>query len=153
MCLTSSFITKQPAILKRWIRKCSCVLLGCVWNTVGPHGLGRRNQKGHMLIGFCERKGLAITNTWFKKPKKRLYTSKAPENQSWHQLDYILVKHKFWNSMKDVQTMPWADTNSYRNLLVVNICTRMRKILSSKEDNQDGIWRSYMLNDIKHKRL
>jgi hypothetical protein len=39
-------------------------------NTVGPYGLGRRNQRGQMLIDFCERNGIAITNTWFKKPKE-----------------------------------------------------------------------------------
>jgi hypothetical protein len=35
-------------------------------NTFGPHGLGRRNQRGLMLIDFCKRNGLVITNTWFK---------------------------------------------------------------------------------------
>jgi hypothetical protein len=36
-------------------------------NTVGPFGLGTRNQRSQMLIDFCERNGLVITNTWFKK--------------------------------------------------------------------------------------
>ena len=47
-------------------------------NIVGSHGLGRRNHRGQMLIEFCERNGLIVTNTWFKKPKRRLYTWKAP---------------------------------------------------------------------------
>jgi exonuclease III len=50
-------------------------------NTVGPYGLGRMNQKGQMLIDLCERNGLVITNTWFKKPKRRLYTWKSPGNK------------------------------------------------------------------------
>jgi hypothetical protein len=37
---------------------------------VGPCGLGRRNQRGQMLIDFCERNELVIPNTWFKKPKR-----------------------------------------------------------------------------------
>ena len=43
-------------------------------NIVGPHGLGRKNHRGQMLINFCERNGPIVTNTWFKKPKRRLYT-------------------------------------------------------------------------------
>ena len=43
-------------------------------NIVGPHGLGRKNHRGQMLINFSERNGLIVTNTWFKKPKRRLYT-------------------------------------------------------------------------------
>ena len=75
-------------------------------NIVGPHGLGRKNHRGQMLTNFCERNGLIFTNTWFKKPKRRLYTWKAPGDRSRHQLDYIFVKHRFRNSVKDVQTLP-----------------------------------------------
>ena len=75
-------------------------------NIVGSHGLGRRNHRGQMLIDFCEKNGLIVTNTWFKKPKRRLYTWKAPGDWSRHQLDYILVKHRFRNSVKDMQSLP-----------------------------------------------
>jgi len=53
--------------------------------------------------------------------------------------------------MKDVQEMPPANKGSNHNLLVAKICTRMNKIVSSKKGNQDGMWRSYMLNNIKCK--
>ena len=66
-------------------------------NIVGPHRLGRKNHRGQMLINFCERNGLIVTNTRFRKLKRRLYTWKAPGDQSRHQLDYILVKHRFRN--------------------------------------------------------
>ena len=32
-------------------------------NIVGSRGLGRRNHRDQMLIGFCERNGLIVTNT------------------------------------------------------------------------------------------
>ena len=51
-------------------------------NIVGPHGLGRKIHRGQMLINFCERNGLIVTNAWFRKPKRRLYTWKAPRDQS-----------------------------------------------------------------------
>jgi len=62
-------------------------------NIVGPHVIGRKNHRAQMLINVCERNGLIVTNTWFRKPKRRLYTWKAPGDRSRHQLDYILVKH------------------------------------------------------------
>jgi hypothetical protein len=43
-------------------------------------------------------------------------------------LDYILVKQRFRNSVKDVQTMPGADIDSDHNLLVAKICTRLKKV-------------------------
>jgi exonuclease III len=98
-------------------------------NTVGPYGLGRRNQRGQMLIDFCERNGLVITNTWFKKPKRRLYTWKSPGDRSRYQLDYVLVKQRFTNSVKDVQTMPGADIDFAHNSLVAKICTSLKKII------------------------
>jgi hypothetical protein len=54
---------------------------------------------------------------------------KAPGDRSRNQLDYILVKHRFRNSVKVVQTLPRADTDSDHNLLVAKICTRLKKII------------------------
>jgi hypothetical protein len=96
---------------------------------VGPHGLGRKNHRGQMLINFCERNGLIVTNTWLRKPKRRLYTWKAQGDGSRHHLHYILVKNRFRNSVKDVQTLPGADIDSDHNLLVAKICTRLKKII------------------------
>jgi exonuclease III len=51
-------------------------------NIVGPHGLGRKNHRGQILTNFCERNGLIVINTWFRKPKRSLYTWKAPGDWS-----------------------------------------------------------------------
>jgi hypothetical protein len=96
-----------------------------ICNISGPCGLGNGNKRGQMHIVFCERTGLIISNTWFKKPKRRLYTWKSPGNQ----LDYILVKQRFRNSVKAVQTQPGADIDSDHNLLVAKICTTLKRII------------------------
>jgi len=100
-----------------------------------------------MLCDFCERNGLIVTNTWFKKPKRRLYTWKAPGDWSQHQLDYILVKYRFRNSVKNVQTLPGADIDSDHNLLVAKVLTRLKKIIRFQRADIDGIWRSCNLED------
>jgi len=64
-----------------------------------------------------------------KKPKRRLYTWKAPGDWGRHQLDYILMKHRIRNSVKDVQTLPGADIDSDHILLVAKVCTWLRKII------------------------
>jgi len=46
-----------------------------------------------------------------------------------HPLDYVIVKHPFRNSLKDVETVPGADIDSNLNLLVAKICTRLKKIV------------------------
>ena len=44
-------------------------------------------------------------------------------------MDYILVKHRFRNSVKDVQTLPGADIDSDHDLLVAKICTKLKKFI------------------------
>ena len=60
-----------------------------------------------------------ITNTQFK-PKRRLYMWKVPD-QTRHHLQYILVKRRFRNSTKDMQTLPEAHTDCDHNLIVAKI--------------------------------
>jgi len=97
-----------------------------------------------MFINFCGGNGLIVTNTGFRKPKRRQYAWKAPGDQSRHQLDYILVKHRFRNSVKDVQTLPGADIDSDHNLLVAKICTRLKKIIRfQKRRPQWGLEKLY----------
>jgi hypothetical protein len=65
---------------------------------VEPFGLGKRNERGKMLIDFCEQHDLIVINTWFKKRKTKLYTWKSPGDRKRYQIDYILVKLRFRNS-------------------------------------------------------
>jgi len=64
-----------------------------------------------------------------QEAKKEDYTWKAPGDWSRHQLDYILVKHRFRNSVKDVQTLPGADIDCGHNFLVAKVRTRLKKII------------------------
>jgi endonuclease/exonuclease/phosphatase family metal-dependent hydrolase len=57
-----------------------------------------------------------------------LYTWKAPGDQHQYRLDYILVKQRFRNRVKDVQTQPGIDIDSDHNLLVAKIYTRLKRI-------------------------
>jgi hypothetical protein len=56
------------------------------------------------------------------------------------------VKHRFRKSVKYVQTLPGAYTDSDRSLLVATICTRLKKWFLK---NQDGMQRGCVLSDRK----
>ena len=53
-----------------------------------------------------------------------------PGNRGRFQIDYILVKHRFRNSVKDVKVIPSADVYSDHNLLVASIYTTLKRIVS-----------------------
>ena len=44
-------------------------------------GVGKRYERGKMLINFCKQHDLVVMNIWFKKSKTKLYTWKST-NQS-----------------------------------------------------------------------
>jgi len=98
-------------------------------NIVGPHGLGRKSHRCKMLINFCERNGLIVNNTWFRKPKGRQYTWKTQGDCNRHQLYYILLKNRSRDIVKCVQTLPGAYIDIDHNLLFVKICTRLKKVI------------------------
>ena len=53
-----------------------------------------------------------MSNSWFKKPKRRLYTWKSPNGKTKNQIDYILVPTRFRNSITKVKTYPKVDCAS-----------------------------------------
>lgn len=99
---------------------------------VGPYGLGRRNERGDRFLQFCQENSMVITNTFFKLPKRRLYTWKSPRDSEErivrNQIDYIIVNHRYRNAVKSAKTYPGADVGSDHNLLVAEIMVRLKKL-------------------------
>ena len=52
---------------------------------------GKEKSERSNARGFFKRNRPAVTNTWFKKSKRRFCSWKAPGFQNQHQLNYILV--------------------------------------------------------------
>jgi hypothetical protein len=66
--------------------------------------------------------------TRFKKRKTKLYAWKSLGDWKCYQINYILVKQCFRNSIRDVKTFPGADIDSDHNLLVAEVQTRLKRI-------------------------
>ena len=58
---------------------------------IGQHGLGTRNDRGNMLIDFCLRNDLTVTNTMFYQHPRRLYTWQGPGGKTRNQIEALEV--------------------------------------------------------------
>ena len=111
-----------------------------VEHTIGPFGLGNRNERGTRFIQFCQENNLIVTNTWFKLPKRRLYTWKSPQdtqdNTVRNQIDYIAINSRFKNSVLNAKTYPGCDINSDHNPVVITMQVKLKKIQKPKTTNK-----------------
>ena len=103
---------------------------------VGNHGLGKRNERGERLIQFCNETNLSIMNTFFQQPDRRLYTWKSPGDVTRNQIDYIMIRQRFRNSIRQCRTYPGADVESDHNPVVAKMNFKLKKIETSKTPNK-----------------
>ena len=83
---------------------------------IGKYGLGERNDRGSRLAQFCKENKLMITYTWFKQPRRRRYTWKQPGDMKRYQIDYLMVRQRYRNSVINAKSYPGADLrNAYCN--------------------------------------
>jgi Reverse transcriptase (RNA-dependent DNA polymerase)/Endonuclease/Exonuclease/phosphatase family len=95
---------------------------------IGKFGLGRRNERGEKLIELCKRQELVVTNTWFQQEKRRRYTWKSPGDRERYQLDYILVRKRYRNSVKNSRTLPGADADTDHNMVAMSVNLQLKFI-------------------------
>src|ERR1044072_5406888 len=101
---------------------------------VGKFGLGKRNDRGERVVEFCKRNKLMITNTWFEQEKRRRYTWQKPGDTGRYQIDYIMVKHRYRNSVKSSWSYPGADVDSDHNLVAMRVQVRLKRIKKGKRE-------------------
>ena len=102
-------------------------------NEIGEYGLGLRNDRGDKAVEFCRRNKLFITNTWFKHRYGRRYTWKSPGDTGRYQIDYIMVRQRFRNGVKNSRGYPAADADSDHNLVMMKCNVRFKKLIKSRK--------------------
>ena len=74
-----------------------------------------------------------ITNTWFKQEKRRKYTWKSLGDLRRYQINYILVRQRYRNSVKSSWSYPGADVDLNHNLVAMQLKLRLKKIPRRKQ--------------------
>ena len=111
--------------------------------SVGPFGLGERNERGDRLADWCVENRLVVTNTWFKTHPRRQYTWKSPGDRARNQIDFIMINQRFRNAVKHAKVFPGADCKSDHNPVV------MRFKLSLKQVPKPVRRKRFLLNALR----
>jgi len=93
---------------------------------VGHYGLGYHNDRQQILVDFCKRKQMYINNTWFTQDRRRRYTGTKPGDTGRYQINYILTKCRYWNSVCNAKAYPGADTDSDHNPVVAKLRAKLK---------------------------
>ena len=115
---------------------------------VGKFGLGDCNERGERLIQFCKENQLIVTNTFYEHPMRRRYTWKSPGERYRNQIDFILVRERFRNSVKQARSYPGADIASDHNPVLVKLNVKLKKNKRSTKGQSSGIYVNILKTDI-----
>lgn len=107
-------------------RKCDC------WEgVIGPHGLGKMNNNGLLLLTLCAENAPAITNTLFRLASKYKTTRTHPRSKQWHLIDYVIVRQRDIYEVRITRAMRgaecWTDHQLVRSVLNLHIAPAHRK--------------------------
>ena len=120
-------------------------------DTVRPHGLGNRNERGEKLIEWAKSHGMIIGNTWFEQHPRRLWTWKSPGDNTRNQIDYILINSRFRNALLVAKTFPGADCGSDHVPVCGTIRLKLKKIKSAIRNIKLDVDTLRSDSDIKEK--
>ena len=101
---------------------------------VGPYGLGERNENGQLLVEFCKRHNLFVTNTWFQQKTSAQHTWTSPDGTIKNQIDYVLIDKRYRNGVKNSKSMPGADCGSDHNPIITRIHIKLKGIQRKKKN-------------------
>ena len=92
------------------------------------------NERGLRLLGFASFNDLVLANTFGHHKASRKWTWHSPNGQHHNQIDYILVRKRFWSGVNiaRTQSFPGADIGSDYDLLIKTFHLHLKRISTPK---------------------
>ena len=116
-------------------------------DTVGPFGLGQRNENGQRVIECCQKHNLMVANTWFQSRENTRHTWISPDGTTKNQIDYVLVEKRFRNGVKNCKARLDADCGSDHNPVLARLCVKLQKSGNNAKVKSDR-WNTERLKDV-----
>jgi hypothetical protein len=63
-------------------------------SSMGKYGRDVRNERGQILVDFCETRRFVIGNSLFKKADRRRWTWRSANGRDFNEIDFILCNHR-----------------------------------------------------------
>ena len=89
------------------------------YQSIGPYGIGIRNDRGERLIEFAEEHKLVIANTLFKKAPNRYWTWESPGAIAKNMIDFALSNKR--EIVTDCGVITMADKGSDHRMIRIKI--------------------------------
>uniref|UniRef100_A0A914W212 Endonuclease/exonuclease/phosphatase domain-containing protein n=1 Tax=Plectus sambesii TaxID=2011161 RepID=A0A914W212_9BILA len=85
-------------------------------------GWGEHNERGQMLVNFCEARKIVIGNTLFKKGNGRKWTWRRANGETLNEIDFVLSSHQ--EILTDASVLNKFTTGSDHHLVIARINVR-----------------------------
>ena len=102
-------------------------------NTVGPFGLGVRNEPGDLWVDWHRNNKLTIANTWFQNHLRRLRTWQSPDDTTLNQIDFIAISERYKNGVLNCRAFPGADVGSDHVPVLATLRVKLKTCYTSKK--------------------
>ena len=93
------------------------------------------NRNGQHLLNFCQENNLKISSTKFNKKDSKKVTWISPKGQN-HQIDHILIRSKWQNSMKNAESYTSPSVASDHRIVTANFKLSLRKNITKEKTSK-----------------